>query len=780
MTRCTNGAWQQNGNKRWSSAPHAVIAVGVMAWLAAVPALPAAAQSATTAPAVDSSARAVPRTLTPRALVALLADASQRNVLPRDLISYKANVETEIVVLLRREEGTEAVAAIEQVASSLRWARTGLYEQHVVGYRAQQSGPNVSMLTAFQTGWLIPTLYGNRLRVQRRTNGSSSGSSDANRARGARSVRRDGADTLPAVHPLSTDRDRYYSYSGGDTVVTIRLAERSIPIARVRVQPRADITAPVVLFDGEMELDASRGTLVRLRGTFVRAGTKPRTLAGALTRSLGDAVAFIEYENGERLGNFWLPAKQRVELQATLPILGDGRAVIRMVSQFRDMQVNDTTPSADALALADSTRPLARRMLTFAKGDSLSRFDRWRSDVGALTDGMHADDFLDVAPDRWRPTGAPRVDWVVPRAADLFHFNRVEGAFTGFGAKWSLRDMAPGVVVRANAGWAWSEGTARGRLSVLRTRGPWTIEARAGRSLDNTNDFAMPFDSGSTLGALFASQDPYDYVDRTSGTLAVTREVGKRALLWRAEVGVADDRYRAATYVRSPFGGKAYRANRGVDEGRYVRSAASIEWHPDVSAEFVKPGMSARLKYERGDGTLDFQRIEARLVAREPLGPFIAIMRADVGTLLGRRPPPQQLFELGEQQNLPGYKDKEFAGTRAATVLGTVQYNAPWLRQPIRVGRLFLPALAPGASVGVQSGWAEAPNDAARQSIDRLLVVDPRVLASYAPVSRPTNGIRASVTAGLRFFSGGVFVGATRPVDQAAPWRTLITFGQQW
>jgi len=63
---------------------------------------------------------------------------------------------------------------------------------------------------------------------------------------------------------------------------------------------------------------------------------------------------------------------------------------------------------------------------------------------------------------------------------------------------------------------------------------------------------------------------------------------------------------------------------------------------------------------------------------------------------------------------------------------------------------------------------------------DRLLVVDPRVLASYAPVSRPTNGIRASVTAGLRFFSGGVFVGATRPVDQAAPWRTLITFGQQW
>ncbi len=724
----------------------------------------------------------------PRALADLLADASRRNVLPPDLIAYRADVQSEISVLLRREEGTEAIAAIEQVASTMRWTRAGHYDQHIVGYRAQQSGPNISMLSIFRVGWLNPALYGNRLSIR------SNRPADSTRRRASQSAGADrdaGADasigastgagtdtlaTLLAVHPLAEDRDRYYTYAGGDTIVTITLGDRTIPIAHVRVTPRRDVRGPVVVFEGDLDLDASRGTLVRMRGTFLRIGGERASISGALA----DAVAFIEYENGERLGTYWLPATQRIELQAMLPVLGDQRAVIRIVSRFRNMAVNDTVLADETLAHADSLRRASRRRLTYATQDSVSRYRDWPLTFGVLTEGLHSDDFLDVAPDRWRPYGAPRIDWMVPRASDAFHFNRVEGAYTGFGAKLSLRDVAPGVVVRANAGWAWSEGAARGRLSVERKRGPWLLELRGGRSLDNTNDFRVPFDSGNTFGALLASQDPYDYVDRRSAALAAVRTIGARRALIRAEVGVADDRYSPSTYVRSPLGGKVYRPNRGLDEGSYLRSAALIEWHPDVSAEFVKPGVSARLSYERGDGTLTFQRLEARVVGRRPFGPFVAIARGDVGTLLGDRPPPQQLFELGEQQNLPGYPDKAFAGTRAAVLRGTLQYTSPFLRQPLRVRGAFLPAIAPGLSVGVQSGWTEAPTDAGRAAIDRLAVVDPTSLALWAPVSRPSDGIRASVTAGLRLFSGGVFVGGTRKVDQAAPWKLLVTFGQQW
>ncbi len=717
--------------------------------------------------------------VTRRELRDVLANASRRNVLPPDLIAYKARVETEIAVLLRREEGTEAVTAVEQVASALRWTRTGYYDQHVIGYRAQQVGANFSMLSIFQTGWLNPSLYGNRLRVVRRQSpGASAREARAGAATDSArpaSVRRDGLDTLPAIHPLAADRDAYYRYTGGDTIVTMRTGDRSIPIVHVRVQPRDDVTAQVLLFDGELDLDASRGALVRMRGNFVRLNAKRSPLGAALV----DAVAFIEYENAERLGEYWLPARQRLELQATAPFLGDGRAVIRIVSRFAQMDVNDTTLSAASLAAADSTRRLARRRLSFASTDSLSGYGEWRSAIGDLTTGMHADDFNDIGPDRWRTTGAPRFDYTVPRASDAFHFNRVEGVYTGVGIKLSLRDLAPGVVVRANAGWAWNEGTARGRVIVERTRGPVTIELRGGRSLDNTNDFRVPLDSGNSFGALLGSVDPYDYVDRRSATLAVVATLGKRAVNVRGEVGVADDRYRPASYVRSPFGGAAYRPNRGVDQGGYLRSAALVEWHPDINAEFMRPGLGARLFYERGDGTLAFQRVEARVVGRRPFGPFVAVMRGDVGALIGDTPPAQQLFELGRQQNLPGYLDKEFAGTRAAVLRGQLQYNTNYLRQPLRIGRLFLPAIAPALSVGVQSGWTELPNAAARASVVRLGVVRDSS-GALLPVARATDGIRASVTAGVRLFGGGFFLGATRQVDQPSPWRALLTFGQQW
>jgi hypothetical protein len=269
-------------------------------------------------------------------------------------------------------------------------------------------------------------------------------------------------------------------------------------------------------------------------------------------------------------------------------------------------------------------------------------------------------------------------------------------------------------------------------------------------------------------------------VSRNFTTLSAVRRIGARRWILRADVGYGDDRYRAAQYVRGPFGGDLYRANHGVDEGSYVRSATVVEWHPDLNAESLKPGLGARVAYERGDGTLSWQRTEARLSGRRPLGPFMLLARGDVGMVTGSRIPSQQLFELGKYQNLPSYEDKQFAGSRAAALRASLQYTSKFLRNPIRVGQFWLPAIAPGLSVGAQSGWADAPTNAARASVDRLTVIDPTLLALWAPVATPTGRVRASVTAGFRFFGNALFVGATRPVDQSAKWRTLIGLGQQW
>ena len=710
---------------------------------------------------------AAPRT-TPRALADLLADASRRNALPPDLIAYKAQVETEVAVLLWRAEGTEAVAALENAASTLRWTRSGINHQRVIGYRAQSAG--LSMLSIARTGWLNPTLYGNRLRIRTRQSDTANAPS-----RRAESARRDGSDTLPAVHPLATDRDQFYRFSGGDTVVTMRVGDRAIPIVYVRVEPRPDVTGRVLLFDGELALDASRGALVRLRGHFVRVNEQ-RGLMGRLM----EAVAFIDYENAEREERFWLPARQRIELQVASPVTGEGRAVIRIVSRFGAVAVNDTTLDAATLAAADSLRAIAARRFSFAPRDSVDRYDRWQGAMGTLTAGMRADDFDDIGPDRWRATGEPRVDITAPRGSDMLRFNRVEGLYTGAGVRVALRDLAPGVTLRATGGWAWAEGVARGRVSVERRRAPWTLELRGGRSLDHTNDFPMPLDSGPSVFSAFGSRDAYDYVDRRTATFATLYRGASRALATRLELGVGDDRYRPSSYVRGPFGGDRYRENRGVDEGGYLRTAAILEWRPDVSAEFMRPGIGARLSYERGDGTLSWQRAEARVTMRKVFGRLAAVARGDVGTVTGSRIPAQQLFELGDRQGLPGYADKEFAGSRAAIVRGQLQYFTRWLQRPVRLGRrITVPGIAPGASIGLQSGWTEIPDATARAAVLRLgLQTDST--GARVPVSRATGGFRATATAGLRFFSGSLFVGAARAVDQPAKWKALVAFGQQW
>ncbi|MDQ6611889.1 MAG: hypothetical protein M3Y64_05615 [Gemmatimonadota bacterium] len=723
------------------------------------------------------------------ALARLVANASEKNRLPSDLIAYKANAQTEVELVVRHADGTETVGSIEQLASTLRWTRAGMYDQHVTGFRSQQAGLSFSMLF-LQTGWLNPVLYGNRLRALSRwsedaalhdsasrvgrTNRKPSNSvarpatAKEERERAARAI-----DTIAVIHPLAADRNRYYVYSRGDTLVTLQAGDRRIPIVRVHVEPRADLKDSVAIFIGDIDLDVSRGTLVRMRGYFARAGVARRH---GMLLAVANAIAFIEFENAEVNGTYWLPAVQRIELQVVSPILGEARAVMRIVTRFPTIAVNDTVLDAVTLAAADSMRAAAHRRIAFASNDSLSKFANWQYPFGSITAGLHADDFNDIGPDRFRPTGAPRFDIAADRLSDVVRFNRVEGWYTGLGGKLALRDLAPGVTLRGSAGWAWSEKTARVRVSIEKRSGNWDVGLRAGRSLDITNDFRAITDSGSSLGAL-GTDDPYDYADRRSAAVSVGRFLLGKQVLLRGDFGVADDRYAATTRVRGLYGNGKFLPNRGVDEGGYRRTAAVVEWHPNTDATVFRSSFTSRLLYERGDGTLTYQRAEIRAVSVGLAGPFTLRTNAYAGQLFGRDLPPQQLFELGEGQNLPGYANKEFAGSRAAVLRSTLMYTSHLLPQRIHITRNYwIPSISPGASIGLQSGWADAPGDAARASVLRLgLIADSTGV--LRPVSRVTGNIRATAAVGLRFFSGNVFVGVARAVDRPGPWKLQWSLG---
>src|SRR5205085_5307207 len=137
------------------------------------------------------------------------------------------------------------------------------------------------------------------------------------------------------------------------------------------------------LFLGDMDIDAERHVIVRMRGHYVvDAGTSEGGLRGRLLRAALRAYAFVDYETGEREGRYWLPDYQRVEFQIVAPAFGESRAVLRIASRLRDVVVNDSTIVASADTAARAPRWWR---ITRATGDTLRRYDGWRATLGTLT-----------------------------------------------------------------------------------------------------------------------------------------------------------------------------------------------------------------------------------------------------------------------------------------------------------------------------------------------------------------------------------------------------------
>jgi hypothetical protein len=656
----------------------------------------------------------------------------------------------------------ERSAQLEQVASEVRWRFPDRYDQRVVGYRSQAVGPTFSLMSIFG-GWTVPTLYGNTLQL------------GVLPATSMNVPRQPTSRMSISIHPLSTNRDRYYTFAGGDTVAVLTTRDRRISVVRVTVAPRPAIQGDAILFDGEMHLDADRRQIVRMRGRMVeyRAGRQNISAGSRIPGASG--ASFVELLNAEFAGEFWLPVYQRTEIQARLAFFGDFRAIVRIVSRFADYQLNDSTwfPGVEA------PRGVAHH-LTFAATGEQSRFSDWRQPLGASTSDVAFDDFDDLSPESWRNVGDAAFRFRPRTFGDVFRFNRIEGLYTGLAGEMDLRESAPGLTARGAMGWAWAERTMRGMVGVEQRRGDWSYGLKLERALANTNDFQPPLSWGSTISALIGSTDDFDYLDRRSAGGHITRWFGSRGRSsFRLEAGHASDRQVVRNVARGlTVEGAGFRPNRHIAAGEYVRTAATLELNPQVSGLFVNRGVGTRFHYERADGELDWQRAELRVAVRRELGPFDLYARGDAGAVLGE-PVPQVLFELGRREGLSSYGYKEFVGDRAALARALVGYTFPVLRAPmILPGRLVVPGLAPGLAVGVHGGWTQLSSDAARDAALALVsgpdwpIVDPDSLP------RETDGIRASGEILATFFSGALSIGMTRPLDGSGGWRFLARIGQ--
>jgi hypothetical protein len=658
--------------------------------------------------------------------------------------------------------GRERTVQLEQIASDVRWRAPDRYDQRVIGYREQSVGVTFSLMSFFG-GWTVPTLYGNRLQLGV-TSATAPSSTIGARARSI------------AIHPLATNRDIYYTFSGGDTVVTLVSNGRRIPLVVVHVTPRANPPGDAILFYGDMYLDADWKQIVRMRGRLVEVRNGKVTIKAGSRLPGVSGASFVELVNSEVNGEYWLPAFQRTEIQARVAFFGDFRTIVRIVSRFSDYRPNDSTWTGP------EAPPGVRHNLSFASASSQQRFNDWQNPIGAASRDVYYGEFNDLAPEEWRTVENRRRLRFRPRTlAEVFRFNRIEGVFTGVTAERETGDSATSFLAHGSVGWAWSEKTARGVVDFQRRNARTTLGLRGERTLANTNDFQLPFSWGATLSALFGSTDDFDYLDRTSAIASITHFLGEKGRSSiRLESGPAGDAAVSQNISQGLFvaKGSGFRPNRGIREGSYFRSGFALDVNPDVSGLFVDRGIGARVQYERADGHLRWQRLELRTAARREIGPFQLYARGDAGTLFGAVVP-QALFELGGAEGLSAYGYKEFAGDRAALGRAVLGYTFPFLRAPIHLpSQLIVPGIAPGVAAGIHAGWTDISNAAAQQAILELGTKTDPVTGLPVPVSRATGGVRASAEFLLTFFNGALSAGVTRVIDTHGSWKFTARMGQ--
>jgi hypothetical protein len=455
-----------------------------------------------------------------------------------------------------------------------------------------------------------------------------------------------------------------------------------------------------------------------------------------------------------------------------------------VVTRFRDQSVDTTTaldvatPRVDG---AEQVEQVEHGRLTFAPHDSLDAFRGWQVEIGATVTEVAARDFDDLAAVSVPPSHRPTVRWRSERLSDVLRYDKIEGLYTAASGDVPLRarDSASTLTLAGHLGWAWAEGTARGGVALRSRRGVWRTTLSAQRELENTSDFLPPLEGPATISALFASIDDYDYVDRARGTLAVVRAFGAGdSRMLRVEFGPGRD---AAVRTHVSRGlvllDSTFRPNRPVVDGSYLREAVALSVNPGVSGDFLEPGVGYTLSYERGDGGLRWQRVDATLAARHSAGRVTYAGRAMAAAVFGGSPY-QQLIEFGENEGMPGFGYKEFGGDRAVLGRTAVSYQFPWLQAPLRLHRwITMPGPAPAVTLSLQGGWAESVAAETRQAFASL---GDRPGSDGRPVlrTRPTGGVRSSIAVALDVFGGAIGLGVAHPLDHGG-WRFILG-SQAW
>lgn len=705
------------------------------------------------------------------ALCALRDRAIAANGVPGNLASYEARVESELAVISIKPGLIDGPSSVEAYASDVTWERSGQFHQHAVGFRARNAGLPLSTVRFLLIGWVSPMTFGNHVPIFGRQTWSEHEGED-----GSMDPR-----LVFAISPVGRESSRYYRFVRVDTVAAARFEGDTLHVFRVTIAPLNVPEERRLLFRGTVDLVPGTLQVARIRASVESSGT-PFSIFRGLTSFGVPRLSFADLVNEPAPDGTWLPSVQRFEWQG-VPAPGGTTSALRVVSTFRNLRTVQLAPGEDATF---NDRPGFK--LTSAPGDSLHRFREWSTALGEETSQRDVTDFSDLM--RGIPFSGGQLFVPAPRNDEtILRFNRIEGIYLGVPAAYVFKDGRSSMALHVNVGYAFAEDVIRWNLAFLFGSPQLGGEVRAGRTLEVTNKFRQQFDDAS-MGALLA-RDNWDYVDRVGGGVVGHLQLGqRRGNQLQAAVDLLEDQAVEQVLRTSPYVGWL-RPNRGIYEGRYLRTQLQLDLNPDISSIFVRNGIGFQVLYEAGYGDLAYQRVEGRVVGRHDFKRLFLVARANVGMVFGDSVPPQQLFEIGGAAGLPGYQYKQFAGDRAALTRVRLTWPLPMLQAPIVVKPgITLPALTPSLSIGLQGAWTDISNPRVQAAVDRFGYmtntgtgqpqIDPET-GLPVPASVETDGLRGSIDIRAGLFNDALSLGVAHALSSPnSGLSVFLAFGRQF
>lgn len=573
------------------------------------------------------------------------------------LVNYEADARLYVYFYLdRTDTGERNLVKTDQLALDVLWQAPDHVKQRIIGWRDEKSLPtnihyHLDHLTVVQEN------FGDEIRIG------------------------DGDEVRGVVHPAAGGSEGFYDFRLADSL-TLRLpgVEEPVRVYEIRVRPK-DVSKPG--FVGSVFVDRRAGDLVRMDFTFTRAAYRDRSL---------DYIN-ISLDNGLWRGRFWLPNEQRVEIRRRIPEL--------------DFPVGSVIRGSIRVTNYRFNQPLAPQIFAGPRVVALPRAQR---ESFPFEEGIHAevreegigpsvelDEVRKLAAELVRREAIRKVTGLrvsIPRASDVFRYDRAEGVVLGAGASIT---PTPGVKADLRGGWAFR--AEHPVASVTLHGGPASTPLSLAGYLNRPGDVGVgPVTTGSmnTLSSLFAGTDLTDPYYTSGVALRASR-----ALLpaWTLAGELRGERQRSARRGTDfSFAGDRFRPVYEIDDtdfylgalldlSREAPAEVSRWWTGDLRATVGLGGPSVSCIPEATDcpsGAGDaFVKPEARVGwglrwgAREGELALGARAGAALGDL--RR---QDLYLIGGHGTVPGYGFRAFGGDRYLVADATLSANllGPWVR----------------------------------------------------------------------------------------------------